>query len=58
MGLEVERNTMAKDRFELCEEHEKTKVYYDWRVRCPLCDAQEEMEKLKEKIEELQNQEE
>ncbi len=46
-----------KDRFELCEEHEDTKVYYDWRVRCPLCDAQEEMAKLKEKIEDLENAE-
>jgi hypothetical protein len=46
-----------KDRFELCEEHGDTKIYYDFRLRCPLCDAQEEIEKLKEQIEQMEEQE-
>lgn len=45
-----------KDRFELCEEHEDTKIYYDYRLKCPLCNAQEEMEKLKEKVEDLEEE--
>lgn len=47
-----------KDRYELCEEHANTKIYYDHRLMCPLCDAQDQIEKLKEKIEDLEKEEE
>jgi hypothetical protein len=47
----------VKDRFELCEEHEDTKVYYDYRLKCPLCNAAEEIENLKKKIGDLEEEE-
>ncbi len=46
-----------RDRFEFCEEHEDTKIFYDYRLACPLCEANKEIDSLKEKIERLEEKE-
>ncbi len=56
------RGDMANDRYELCEEHrtdrgEDVKVFYDYALACPLCEAEKKIEKLEEKIEQLQEEE-
>ncbi len=45
-----------KDRYELCEDHKDAKVFYDYRLACPLCNAEDEIQKLKDKIYDLEKE--
>jgi len=45
---------MSKDCFELCEGHDNSKIFYDYGLRCPLCDAEGKISELEEKIEDME----
>ena len=45
-----------KDRYELCEDHKDAYIFYDYRLMCPLCNAEKEIETLKDKINTLEEE--
>ena len=41
-------------KYNVCDGHEDTIVFYDWGLACPLCDAENKIEELEEKINDLE----